>query len=399
MILKLNLKNLFWLIFAALMITLCANGDNGRVIDLSTISLFVVALFLNKTISKKKLLQPVNIWYTLFLFVAFLSIFWSIQRSDSLAMCFLLLKLGLIVFSLSLSLNSIEDVYTALKIFLIACLVMMLKISFYVFQGYSGSKMWDLICGNYFNTVAQILAISIAIAFFFFQRVTKKIEKFIYIIYIIFSMYHIYLTGSRKGFIMPIIEIAIIMILQSNLNLKTIFKYFLFSVCGLGILVYFLAQNEEFATRLQLMIAMVTSGATLDESSVLRKSFIDLSMQMFGSNPIIGCGINTFASQCKSYFGLYYYSHNNYTELLSGVGLLGTVVYYWLYISSTIKLYRLKSKNCIYIIGFSVWVTLMIFEYGIVTYSIYLYPIILVIFAISYREDVLKKGESNVSNN
>lgn len=392
--LKAKPKVLFWLIFAIFMVTLCADGDNGRVIDLSVICLFGVSIFLNLSTSKKKLLQLVNTWYMLFVSMAFLSVAWSIERADSLAMCRLLLKQALVIFSLSMCINNMEDIYTALKIFLLACLVMMLKISFYVvFQGYSGTKMWDLICGNYFNTVAQILAISIAIAFYFFQRATKKFDKLIYIGYIAFAMYHIFLTKSRKGFMMPFVEIGIIIILQSGLNVKKILKYFVISLCGVGILAYFLAQNDAFTERLYMMFAMVFSGVTLDESAMLRKSFIKLAARMFASNPILGCGINTFPSQCNIQFGRYYYAHNNFMELLSGVGLLGTFIYYSLYVRSIVELYKLRTQNGIYTIGLSVYATLMVFEYGIVTYSVFLYPILLTIFAVSYKEDILKEGE------
>lgn len=383
--------------YTILVITLCADGDNGRLIYASTFLLFIVSLIINRKISREKLLQHTNIWYFLFVLFAALSMFWSIGRNDSFGMVKLLIRQFLVVFSLGMCINNLKDIYTSLKIYLIACTIMMLKLTFYMANGYSGSKMWDAVCGNYFNTVAQILAIAIVIAYFFMQRARTESVKILYVFFILFSFYHIFVTGSRKGLMMPFFEIGIFMILQSGADAKKILRNFLVSFCLAGIILYFLAQNEVFYSRLKMIFILIFEGDTMDESSVLRVAFIQLAKQMFIENPIIGCGINTFASQCLIHLGRYIYSHNNFFELLSGTGVIGFALYYWLYIYSVIKLYILKTKNNIYILGFSIWFTLMMFEYGIVTYSILLYPIILTILAVSYRADILKKGENNVS--
>lgn len=396
---SINIKKIFWTLFAALLIALCADADNGKLIYTLIVLFFITSLILSRKLPQRNMYQTTIIWYGLFIIYSILSIFWSITYMDSYNMVMLLFRQFLVIFSLSMCINNIEDIYIALKIFLIACTIMMMKLSFYMILGYSGSKMWDEVTGNYFNTVAQILAIAIIIAYFFIKITKLRRKRILYIFFILFSFYHILLTGSRKGLLMPLFGIVIFMLLQSGLNIRRIIINLFILICIFVVITCFLVQNEVFTSRIEIIFNLIFKGNTLDESTTLRMSFIRLAKQMYLNSPIFGCGINTFASQCLINFGRNYYAHNNFYELLSGTGLFGVALYYWIYILSLIKFYILRKKNNIYILGFSVWLTLMVFEYGIVTYSVILYPIILTIFAISYRNDIIRKGGYNVSEN
>lgn len=383
-----RLKYLFWFFYFVLITTLCADGDNGRVIYFSTFMLFTISVGMNIRLSKTKLYQATNVWYFLFLIFGIASILWSINKTDSYEMSKVIIRQFAVLVALGLGIDSIKDVHTALKTYLISCTIMMLKLSIYMAKGYTGAKMWDVVCGNYFNTVAQILALSIAVALYFFYRESNKKKKLLYIFYVAFAFYHIIATGSRKGLVMPLVAIGLYLTVKSGANIKKILKsIFIFAVVAI-ILAYILTKNEELALRLNMVFRLIFEGDAVDESSMLRMAFINLAKEMFISNPVLGCGLNTFASQCLENFGRYYYSHNNFFELLSGVGIVGFVLYYWLYAYSIYKFYVLRKKHDIFILGLSIWLTLVFFEYGIVTYSVLLYPILLTILAISYRKDI-----------
>ena len=359
--------------------------------------LFIFSIFLNRKLLKVKVFHLTNIWYFFFLIFGAVTLLWSIQKSDSFDMIKALIRQFTVIIALGLGINSMKDIYFALRIYMISCVIMMVKLSIYMALGYSGYRMWDQVCGNNFNTVAQILALNILIAFYFFMQEKQKWKKFLYVTFIAFAFYHIYATGSRKGLVMPLAGIAIFLVIESGANVKKIIKNALILIVGVLVLIYVIMQNQELASRFVMVLELIFENNALDESSVLRTAFIELASSMFLFSPLIGCGINTFASQCLLKFGRFYYSHNNFFEILSGMGIIGFALYYWFYVYSIYKFYGLRKKNDFYILGISIWLTLTIFEYGIVTYSIQLYPILLTILSVSYRKDVLMEERTNVS--
>ena len=83
------------------------------------------------------------------------------------------------------------------------------------------------------------------------------------------------------------------------------------------------------------------------------------------------------------------YTHSNYLEILSGLGLIGFVIYYSMIVFVVIKLLSLvKQKNMIIAMYFTIVLTMIIFDYIAVTYGDYLY---IALYAIAYRSINLLK--------
>jgi len=66
----------------------------------------------------------------------------------------------------------------------------------------------------------------------------------------------------------------------------------------------------------------------------LRTDLIKEGLLLFGQRPFLGYGINNFRYYYGQKTGLRTYTHNNFLELLVGVGLLGFFIYYLIYIYS-----------------------------------------------------------------
>src|SRR5690606_29786498 len=64
------------------------------------------------------------------------------------------------------------------------------------------------------------------------------------------------------------------------------------------------------------------SGDEVENSSLHRIYFAVEGWEAFKKKPILGYGVNSF----RYYYGLY--SHNNFIELLFGLGLIGFLTYY-----------------------------------------------------------------------
>ena len=106
------------------------------------------------------------------------------------------------------------------------------------------------------------------------------------------------------------------------------------------------------------------SGASSEET---RQQFIKLGMLYFKERPFTGYGLDTFRILPGSYGT---YSHNNYVELLYGVGIVGTCVYYFMYLDLLIRFIhrRFTNANTLNIIAISFIMISLMIDYAMVTY-------------------------------
>lgn len=379
---QINIQSIIMILILLLLSMLCGDADRGTIINGLIVALFgltILRLMMEGTIKRKIIFSPIIKWNLWFFLLSFASILWSIYQEHSSAMSFVMFKRLIIIFSIVINIRTKEELSKVLKFYLISCMFMMTKITyFFLIKGEKGAKMWDLACGNYFNTVSQMLAFAVIIAYYLLT--TEKNSKFLkisYIFFITFSIWHIYITGSRKGILMPIVEIVIYLMITNRESIIKILKAMSIIMIIGGIAIFILSLNEELWSRMIIMVQMFLRGETLDESTQLRSYFITLAGQMFSDKPILGQGINTFVGELNNSIGKQMYSHNNYLEIASSLGIVGLISYYWYYVYLIRGFVKNINFGKINALGLSIIVTLTIFEYGIVTYSVLIYPILL----------------------
>ena len=78
-----------------------------------------------------------------------------------------------------------------------------------------------------------------------------------------------------------------------------------------------------------------------DASAVHRSWLLSEAWKSFLKSPIIGHGAHTF----KLVNSMGRYAHNNYAELLSGMGIIGLVVFYGYLMYVTYRLWKNKSNS------------------------------------------------------
>src|SRR5699024_11610138 len=99
-------------------------------------------------------------------------------------------------------------------------------------------------------------------------------------------------------------------------------------------------------------------------------NMINAGITFFEERPLFGHGIDSFRQLYFNYVGDYRYSHNNYVELLVSVGVFGTVIYYFGLLSVLKKSFN--KTNPYLIFPFVVIATILIIDYGLVSYTSYL---------------------------
>lgn len=154
------------------------------------------------------------------------------------------------------------------------------------------------------------------------------------------------------------------------------------------LLLYLMMNVEELyrviGRRLESMIEHLQSDSG-DYSMYARGLFIEYAQQFFLEKPFIGAGVSTFIRKLGAEIGLYAYAHNNYYEILVGVGLIGFSIYYSFYVYLLAKLSKMafrfrddKAKIMLIML-----VSIMVCEYGIVLYY-YIYAMIFICLAFLY---------------
>ena len=145
-------------------------------------------------------------------------------------------------------------------------------------------------------------------------------------------MVAILLTGSRKSLLILLMPILYFLYKKQK-------KHFLLLIILAPIiclLLYELIMNveifyEAIGTRIEDMIAILSDDTTGDEDNS-RIQLINLGIEKFFDNPILGVGANNFRVLSETiYPGRNFYAHNNYIELLVDVGIIGFLVYYSAY--------------------------------------------------------------------
>jgi hypothetical protein len=290
-----------------------------------------------------------------------------------------LLPIFIVTISISVYIHKISDIYDILKVFYISSLLMVSYIITHVDEtlqgeGFRLGRMMvldDNVTWNS-NVIAIVLVFAVYCGFFILWKYSGKRKSFVRILYIVLSLgmiYLILLCGSRKGILMLIIPILCF----NFYNLK---QKFLKKVIGIIITLgisYVLIMKVPFfyniiGSRLEDMVNIVmnkTEG-TEDTSRLL---LIPYGWEWFKEHPIIGVGINNFRTLSNNTYlfaDKNFYAHNNYIELLVGVGLIGFFIYYIGYfyvIRATLKKSTIVNKWIV-----SLFIVLLFVDFAAVSY-------------------------------
>ena len=193
------------------------------------------------------------------------------------------------------------------------------------------------------NKLAKVMLISIFASLILLSFAHLKSYFRIYnYINILLSSYLIFLTVSKKAIILaPVLILASVSI--KHMHIKNILLFIIVVIFSYEIFVYY-TDVDYLADMYDLFIkrfaGMVDAlyGYAGDDSSSEREQLLIQGVDVFSSNPVIGIGLNNFRLLAGKY------AHNNYLELLTGVGIIGTVLFYSIYIFLFAKIFRMPAS-------------------------------------------------------
>jgi len=203
------------------------------------------------------------------------------------------------------------------------------------------------------NTIGLICAISLILSVFFLYQ--KK--NWLLVLLDIPTLVLLSASGSRKALLVTIVGCFAIYLFRHRTVNKIAFVFkIIISIVFLFIILRLLSSLSIFSgisERMQGLLALVTGNGEIDHSAQVRQDMFNLGISIFKDNPILGIGMGNAHIYTLKYIGHDCYLHNNYAELLANGGVVGTYLFYRIYLSIIKKLkrnHRLKTQDGVMIL-------------------------------------------------
>lgn len=313
--------------------------------------IFVILLFIAIVLNKRIIINKQIKWCLTFWGFYFLSILWSDNANDTLYYINNFIQIIGISICLPLIIKNKDDINSCLKLIVFSLIYTTMRLIIKTpLNAWGTERIGDAI-GLYSNTLGLRLSIGVLICLYLIHDILKsnlyKRKKIFIIFYMFFLILFIIValfSGSKKALILIILGIFLFEVISSK-GLKSIIKVLGALIIG-GVIIFIIFNNEKLYSvigrRLEKTILTMQGNASskdTDGSLVERTYYIKQALGLFVNNPIVGVGGNNFVSYMRQIgYKHVAYSHNNYTELLATLGIIGFAIYYIFWAKLLIKL-------------------------------------------------------------
>lgn len=335
---------LFWIL--TVMYTIAYNSDFRAISILwygfSMLTIGVLAYIVSSKYMKKSV-GVYAVWAVAFFGYSFISGLWALEPGN----IFDTSKTLFLVFAVNILLSYVIETREDVKNILLAnFLALVLYLVYIILRvditqlgedrlgvGMLGS-MWNA------NDVGLKLCVGFGLALYFgFERKEIALRVCFWVIGLLFAVISLY-TGSRKVFLMLIGVMALFMFLFSRHKITALI------VVAVSIVAFYFAIMKieplynVLGERIENMLEGIFGEGTTEGSFNLRAEMIKLGWEAFLDRPIFGYGLNNFRTLYEQATGWNTYSHNNFIEILVNGGLVGFILYYFIYGYVFVKLLK-----------------------------------------------------------
>lgn len=356
-------------------VTLFAFNDVKFIGTATGIMMLLAAMLLWVGRRAKKVIIPYNtVWYAVFTAYSALSCLWSSYLDANMASYFLrMVVIIAMITSVSIYVDSPEDLERIIKLYIFSMLVIVLMEFLTVpVSEWADGGMGSHFSGSNSNGVAFLVFCAELMAFYEFYSRGKKA----YAVLVVLFLFFIILSSSRKAMFASIAG-PMIFVLFSTYKKNYFFN--ILTITGLAVLIitYIMIDDNAYNAIGKRFDSMLTfwfedRDHQVDNSLYMRSYYIDLAKRMFLESPLFGKGMGNFAKIIDRVYMLDgVYSHNNFWQILSELGLFGFLIYYSLYVVILIRLAKgaFINKSRINMLFFTFMILLITLETGLVTYN------------------------------
>lgn len=327
---KTQISHLAMLLFFS--VALNSDWSAQSVLWWGSVLLALIAAFASHHFQIKFHTTPLKVWYAAFLVVCVLSVGFAIDPTASIETIKTLVVLMVVLFLLDEEIQTKVQLEDFMRIYMAATVIMMvyvcLNINLANFQlaqhGEAEMGRWNG------NDVGMKCAIFLLFALYFLDTDKNFWKRLLLLSTSALSIVLLYYTASRKSILIVIAGISMYYYMKHPS--KRIRNIIMIALGVYGAYMAMLNVPELYNSigwRLEGMMALATGKGAADGSALLRLKYIQVGLYAFKKSPIIGYGIDNYRFINRAITGHFTYSHNNFVELLVGVGMAGFIVYYF----------------------------------------------------------------------
>ena len=335
---------LFWIL--TVMYTIAYNSDfraasilwyGVSIITIGVLAYIVSSKYMHKSVGVYAL------WAVAFFGYSFVSGLWALEPGnifDPSKTLFLIFAVNIL---LSFIIENKEDVKNILRANFLALVLYLVYIILKVDITQLGEDRLGVgMLGSLWNAndVGLKLCVGFALALYFgLEKKETALRICFWVIGLLFAGISLY-TGSRKVVLMLIGVMALFVFLFSRHKITA-----LIVVVVSIVVMYFAIMKIEplynvLGERIEDMLEGIFGEGTTEGSFNARAEMIKLGWNAFLERPIFGYGLNNFRTLYEQATGKATYSHNNFIEILVSGGLVGFILYYFIYGYVFVKLFK-----------------------------------------------------------
>ena len=275
-------------------------------------------------------------WYASFILLALCSCLWA--KDIDVNTLVVMTTTLIVTLCLILNLRSLKDIENLTKIFVLAGVI--LGVLLYI-SGLLESVLVSMslgeeerlgseVFGNA-NILSEMLMVSAMYSSWLMIYSDSRVTKLMSLASFVFVLIMMVLSGGRKT-IIAVIVVTIWFMLSKQLKTRNkiysvILTFALIYAC------FYAAQNVEFINvaigdRFEGIYAILLGQESTVSGDDVRLKMIDAGLSGWVNSPLIGHGVDSFKYLNQNITGHFYYSHNNFVEVLYNFGILGFILYY-----------------------------------------------------------------------
>lgn len=320
-------------------------------------------------------LNKYKLWSLSFLLISLLSLIYSINKSDSFNMLKTLVILVIIMIYVESELNNLYSIEKMIMLYVIGVGITLI----YVLITQDLNQFQLAIHGEAFtgrwngNEIGMNAAMALIMILYLFPKAKNLFLKMYYCIIVAVSLYLVYWMGSRKTIVFLILGLCGVILLKKP---KKLIRNLLLVCCLItvswNLLMEVPSLYQNVGWRLEALTSSITGKGKADSSTLLREKYIKVGIESFKESPVIGYGVASFSEINEHKTNHHTYSHNNFIEIAVGLGVIGFISFYWIFVYLIIKYLKLfihKRTSFFVNVLFILFVLYLATQVGLVTYD------------------------------